>query len=296
MVRDDRGFALLVVVALLALMAALVANFVALARNDLRASANTVELARARALAEAGYALAVSNLIDPDLENRVKADGRTWKVSFDGGQILLSVQDEGGKIDLNWAPIEVISGLLDGLGIPGDVGARILDAVRERRASAPVPKYAPGDIAMGAILGGPTLQQLAQMPFRSVGDLQSDADIDHATFARLVPALTVYSESRRIELDTAPRAVLMAIPGMTAEMADAIVASRTARPLGAPITAAAQFVDSGGYTAIGDLRAATIIANAVTVTGIRFERQAVLSFTGMPTAPVRLLEWRQAND
>jgi general secretion pathway protein K len=294
--RTDRGFALLLVVIVLALMAALVAAFAGLARTDLRATANAAELARARALAEAGYAMALNDLVNPIQGRATPTDGRSREVLFDGGKITIAVQDEAGKIDLNWAPVELIAGLLDELDVPGDVEARILDAVGERRGSAPLPQNAPGDLAAGGLLEGPTLEELAQRPFDSVGELQSLARIDATTYARLFPAFTVYSESRRINLYAAPRIVLMAIPGVTPEMADAIIAARVAADTtvsGQPAAAQLPY-GSANYAGLGGLRAATITADAVTDIGARFGRRAVVSFTGLPRAPVRVLEWREA--
>ena len=224
MSRREQGFALFIVIALLALMAALVADFATLAQTDVRATRNMVERERARMLAEAGYTIAVAKLLDPVAGRALATDGSRRDVSLDGGVITLAIQDEAGKIDLNWAPMELISGMLDALGVPGDVEARILDAVADRRAGVLLPPYAPGDIAASALLGGPTLKKLALMPFDSVGELQSLAKIDQSSFERIAPSLTVYSESRRINLYAASRPVLMAIPGVTAEMADAIVA------------------------------------------------------------------------
>lgn len=294
--RCEQGFALFIVIAVLALMAALVADFVTLAQTDIRATRNMVERARVRTLAEAGYTIAVADLLDPVAGRALPTDGRSREVLFDGGVITLAIQDEAGKIDLNWAPMELISAMLDGLDIPGDVEGRILDAVAERRAAVPLPPYAPGDIAASALLGGPTLKKLALMPFANVGELQSLAKIDQASFERIVPSLTVYSESRRVNLYAASRAVLMAIPGVTAEMADAIVKSRTGRADGAPNTAAHLLDNGGGYAAASGLRAATITADAVSDRGVRFKRSAVVSFTGMPLAPIRVLEWDEASE
>jgi general secretion pathway protein K len=290
--RRERGFALLLVIALLALMAALALDFTALARSGLYASRNAVELARARLLADAGYALALNDLLNP-LQGAVEpADGSNRKIVFDGGSIDLSVQDESGKIDLNWAPVELISRALGELAIPGDVEARILGVVDDRRTEIPVPEYAPGDIVAGGLMGGPTREKLAFRPFASVGDLQSLASIDSADFDRITAIFTVYSESRRINPYTAPRPVLMAMPGMTEELADAVIAARAGGGAGAPLNTAQLTVNIGNSTQSG-LRAATIIADAVTDRGVRFVRRAIVSFTGLPSAPIRVLDWRQ---
>jgi len=293
MQRRDGGFALFIVVALLALMAAAVIDFVALAQTDLRATRNTIELARARALAESGYALALNELLNPVPGNAPPTDGRKREVALDDGRITLAVEDEAGKLDLNWAPIELLEGLLDSLEVSGAAEGRIVDAVTARRAGAPLPRYAPGDIAAGGPMGGPTLERLAKRPFSSVDALKPLAQIDEPTFERIRPALTVYSESRRINLAAATRPVLMALPDMTAAIADAMLAARESGTAGGLRNASALQADYKRYAAAGSLRAATIIADAVTGTGMRFRRVAVVSFTGVPTAPVRILEWRE---
>ena len=87
----------------------------------------------------------------------------------------------------------------------------------------------------------------------------------------------------------------MAIPGMTAELADGFIAART-RGGNEALTGPIAPVANGGYAAAGGLRAATIIVHAITPSGARFVRRAVVSLTGVPSAPVRVLEWRQATD
>jgi len=64
--RSQRGFALLLVIWVLAILAVLAAGFAAGTRSETRVARNLLDAAQARALAEAGVALATGALIDND--------------------------------------------------------------------------------------------------------------------------------------------------------------------------------------------------------------------------------------
>ncbi|GGF36508.1 hypothetical protein GCM10011611_48730 [Aliidongia dinghuensis] len=281
----ERGFALISVLAVLAILAVLVGGFALASRRSLELSRNAVAAATARARAEAGISLALAHLLDPDATQRWNADGRAHAVRFDGATITVTIQDEAGKIDLNWAPLELIAGLLAEVGVPTDAAQSILDAIDARRKAGTLPEAPPGDRAGAALLGGPRLRDLAGAPFRLVEELKSVPGVSQDLYDRLRPAVTVYSESRHIDPASAPRLVLLALPDMTPVSADAILAARPATG-GQPrpdLPAAARAFIGGG-----DPRAVTITATVDHLT-----RRAVVSLTGRANQPYQILEWRQ---
>ncbi len=107
-----RGLALVVVLWVLVLLSLIAASFTRATRTEVNVTRNLVDNAKAEALAEAGVYLAILALLDPDPAQRPRPDGTPWKVAFGGAEITVSVQDEGGKIDLNHAPDELLRGLL----------------------------------------------------------------------------------------------------------------------------------------------------------------------------------------
>jgi type II secretory pathway component PulK len=143
---DERGFALVVVISVLAVLALLASGFAVATRQETKIVRNTMALARARVRADAGVALAEMGLLSRDPLARWHADDRPYALAFGGGDIRVSVQDEAGKIDLNWTPVPVIEGLLAALAIDPEAptGAARCACRRCRRARLPDPRRAAG--------------------------------------------------------------------------------------------------------------------------------------------------------
>ncbi len=287
----ERGFALIVVISVLAVLALLAAGFAMATRQETNIVRNTMATARARALADAGISLAEAGLISRDAASRWHADGRIYVIAFGGSEIRVGAQDEAGKIDLNWTPVPVIEGLLATLGLDPEAQAGLVAGIVDRRSAARLPPVPPGEVAGSNFAGGPALRDLAAAPFRSIDELLTLPGMTRAALERLRPFVTVYAERARIDPSTAPRDVLLAVPGITAVEADLVLAARVQQPDGStpnpPDLGAAK-----RFLAFADLRAATITSEVEEADG-HFVRRAVVATTGDPYHPFRILEWRQ---
>src|SRR5688500_11875004 len=58
-------------------------------------------------------------LLDPVTEGRWREDGAVQVLALAGGEVVVSVQDEGGQIDLNAGPAPLLEGLLRAAGHDG---------------------------------------------------------------------------------------------------------------------------------------------------------------------------------
>jgi general secretion pathway protein K len=318
--RSQRGFALLLVIWVLAILAVLAAGFAAGTRSETRVARNLLDAAQARALAEAGVALATGALIDNDPTSDWRTDGTLRDMSFDEGVVRIQIEDEGGKIDLNAGPPALLSGLCTELGIDGDTCAGLVDGVVSRRLAA-VPPPAPvfrglRNTGQPIGLGASPVQDRLAAAFGSVEELRQLPAIDQASFDRLKPFVTVYSLSPRVDPAVAPREVLLAVPGINPREVERLLVARQAPrqapgpgapPASALPPAANRAAPTSGagppplpalsgvdaYVASGQLRAATVIAEARTASGGAFTRRAVISLTGTPLNPTQMLEWRQ---
>lgn len=304
--RRQRGFALLLVIWVLAILAVVAAGFAAGTRSEARLARNLLEAARARALAEAGVALATGALIDNDATSEWRTDGTPREMSFAEGVVRVRIEDEGGKIDLNTGQPALLSGLCATLALDGDTCAGLLDGVALRRRAA-VPPPAPvfrglRNAGQPIGFGVSPVQDRQTAAFGAVEDLRQLPAIDQASFDRLRPFVTVYSQNPRIDPAVAPREVLLAVPGINPrEVEQLLIARQTPRyargdtPPGAaaapPPLPALTGVDT--YVARGQLRAATIVAEAQTASGGAFTRRVVVGMTGTPLNPTQVLEWRQ---
>jgi general secretion pathway protein K len=319
--RSQRGFALLLVIWVLAILAVLAAGFAAGTRSETRVARNLLDAAQARALAEAGVALATGALIDNDPTSDWRTDGTPRDMSFDEGVVRIRIEDEGGKIDLNAGPPALLSGLCTELGIDGDICAGLVYGVVSRRLAAAPP---PAPVFRGLRntgqpigLGVSPVQDRLAAAFGSVEELRQLPAIDQATFDRLKPFVTVYSSSPRVDPAVAPREVLLAVPGINPREVERLLIARQAprqapgpgaspASAGAPPRAASRAAPTGtgppplpalsgvdAYVASGQLRTAAVTAEAQTASGGAFTRRAVISLTGTPLNPTQMLEWRQ---
>jgi general secretion pathway protein K len=137
-VRDERGFALVLVLWIAGLLAVLTAGLSVSVRTQVRVAANVIESAKAEALADSGVTLTLMDLLaarrSREHVRRFPVDGRTVAcASPDGGRLAISVMDEGGRIDVNTAGIPVMQALLVGLGLPAEKAAQVAEAIFDFR-------------------------------------------------------------------------------------------------------------------------------------------------------------------
>jgi general secretion pathway protein K len=231
--RTQRGVALLVVLWACTLLAILLGGYAALARTEGLQARYQFEQTRAHYAAEAGLMRAVYALQATRMEDRWVADGRSYPFRFDGAAVSVSVTDEGGKVDLNTATPAVLAGLFRAAGEnagQADALAKavvawrsfaVSDAERQRHAAA----YAAAGRSYGPRNG----------PFASVEELQMVLGVTPALYAKVAPAVTIWSGRASPDPATAPLLALAALPDMTPERASAAIAARGAagaRPAG----------------------------------------------------------------
>jgi DNA uptake protein ComE-like DNA-binding protein len=186
-----RGFALLAVLWLLAALSGVAALSVGAVRVGHRATVNRVALARGRWAAEA--CLAVAQARWPE---RRLADTATMELGR-GTTCRWLLDDPTARLNLNTAEVEVLEQLATATG---QVSAALIQAILERRATA---------------------------PFLSVEELrQLGAD------SSLLAYFTVDGPGT-VNLNSASAPVLSALPGMTAEAVARVIYRRS---VGRPVT------------------------------------------------------------
>lgn len=292
--RHQAGFALLLVIWVLAILAVVAAGFAASTRSETRLARNLFEAAQARALAEAGIARGTAAVIETDPRARWRADGTPYPLRFDGGEVSVRIEDEDGKIDLNMAPPAMLAGLCAELALEDAVCDALVDGVTERRRAAAPPEPPSFN---GLRFGAPPVPDRQDAAFSTVEELRQIPGLDAASFAKLRPFVTVYAQSEPVDPTVAPREVLLAIPGIDPGAIDRFLAQRdTAATTNNGFVIAPTLPGADAYAAPGQLHAATIIAEAHSETGAAFTRRAVITLTGQPLAPVQVQEWRQQLD
>lgn len=263
--------AVLIVVSILSIIAVSV-NFTQ--SVSYRLSQNSISRAKAEALAEAGVSRAILALRDSRADQRWRADGRAYEFSFAGTRMNIRIQDEAGRIDLNTANEDILGRLFRSAGFDDQGADEMVDRLVDwrdrddlhRLNGAEAPAYAAAGLAYGPRNGR----------FQTVDEVRMVIGMTAASFARIAPAVTVYTNQPGIDRATAPLEALGALPGMDREKADAIVAAR------APALAMVQTPRSG--------RAFTIRVEIATADS-EFVREAVVRFVENARLPYWVLKW-----
>jgi general secretion pathway protein K len=227
-----------------------------------------------------------------------RVDGTIYAWAFGGGEVRISIQDEGGKIDLNAAPDELLRGLffaatwigLDGeaVGLDEAEADALTDAVRDfadpddltRLNGAEDGDYEAAGLPWGA----------KDAPFAAVEELQQVLGMTPPLYEAVAPALTVHTRSKGIDASSAPREALLALPGSEAVAVDLHLAARAEAPKGA----GPEFVGAKGFTARSRRRIYTVHTEARAASGAVFAREAVVQLGGREQG-FTVLAWKQGR-
>lgn len=223
--HGQRGVALVLALWLLTLLTVLAAGYGYAMRTETKLAIHGVELARARAIAEAGIWLALADLLQPEPERQWLTDGTRYQIGFSEGQIRLRVQDEAGRIDLNSAHDILLRALLEKAAEPGEDVDYVLNAIldwRDPDSQRRNPGAEDSDYAHAGY-------DAKDAPFNSIEELRLVAGLTDDIFTSIYPALTLHSGQSGIYPLTAPREVLLALPGGDEEQVDAFIRNRRNR-------------------------------------------------------------------
>ncbi len=256
----QRGLALVSVLWGVSILALIAAAMLAATVTSAQIERNVWDAARGGAIADAAVAKGILSLLDSRAAPR--ADGTPAAIDFDGTAVQLRIQDEAGRINLNFADAALLKSLFVSAGVTaGDAGA-LADRIVARRAP-------PAG-------GGPSTA-----PFHAVEEVLAVPGMSRALFARAAPALTVYGRSGAVEQSVAPRDVLRALPGMDEQAIAQMLKARDQprQPGDQPVARAAP----------GAVFTLTAQADAGRA---HVTRVAVVEFTGDAAKPYLVLAWR----
>lgn len=132
----SRGFALLIVLWTLVLIAFVVAHVTATGRVEARIAGNLAENAKAAAAADGAIYEAIFYLKDPRPERRWTADGSAHELQIGASRVTLWVVDEDGRVNPNLASAALLEGLLRGIGNDPQSAADLAKSIAEWVGSA----------------------------------------------------------------------------------------------------------------------------------------------------------------
>jgi general secretion pathway protein K len=256
----ERGVALVSVLWGIAILSLIAAAMLAAIGTTARIDHNAWALTRAGAIADATVNRAVLTLLDSRPEEQGRVDGTPRRFSFDGVRATVWGQDETGKIDLNTAGADLLAGLFVSAGLKQDDANALADHIVKLR---------PVNASTNAIA------------FHTVDDLLNVPGVTPDLYARVMPALTVFSHNATIDTNVAPRVALLALPDMDGKKADDLIAQRNeAYEQG---TATSPNVSANGAFAI------TV---EVHVDNVRLVREVVVQLTGDKDKPFWFVSWK----
>ena len=269
----ERGFALLLVLWGLILIGLIAASFQRETRVGIALARNAMESAKAEALADAGVQRAILALLDPNPATAWRCDGTSYPFEFAEGTVNIRIQDEGGKLDLNHAPPTMLMTLFQATGSDPAAARKLTDSILDYvdRDSSRRPAGAEDADYAGLDEGA------KDAPFERKEELLKVLGMNRTIYDAIASSVTVYSGKSDINLSTAPELVLRTIPGLAARQRDQIIAARS----------------SGALSGRARIETVTIIAEAWTIGGGRFVREAVAQRRGEAGNPFQFLSWRR---
>lgn len=294
----DRGIALIAVLWLVLLLSVIAGSLLMLTRTELGLSRNLVLAAQARALAEGGVHIAAQVLLDADPAMRWVADGRSYGIEMEAGNLTVAAQEVSGLIDVNAAAPELLAGLFQAVGIDEEEAIILADRVADWRD--PDDDRRPNGAEAGDYeTDGPEIR-VGNAPFLTPDEIQRVPGVTTDLWRRIAPAVTVYSRRAGVSPATAPRLVLIAVPGIDDATADEIIAAReetvndaTLGPSAGAVSLASLIPASARrYTTGGKANLFAIRSRAALTGGGEYVQQAVIELTARSNPPWRIHAWR----
>jgi general secretion pathway protein K len=245
LMKSKKGIALLMVLWVLAILTVIVFSFSYMGRTETLSTMSFRDGVEKEFLAEAGvqrgimeifYANAnVNRTVTLEGKEVWKTDGTPYTVQTKGGHFTVSITDETGKIDINTLTDTsgiILKNLLMHLGVPGDNADTIVDSILDWKdktggnlhrlhgagddyyMSLPNP-YKPKHDDFDA------LEELLLVKGMTRDILYGDGKKEG-----LIDFITINSKTNMINLNKARKEVLASVPGITPEIADAIISLR----------------------------------------------------------------------
>ncbi|HEY4999689.1 MAG TPA: hypothetical protein VII36_11120, partial [Usitatibacter sp.] len=266
-------------------------SFIVERRSEMLVMRNSLSMARAEAIADAGLQRAIFEMYRTDNSPEAwKRDGTVNEWSFDNVPVRVEISDESAKIDINTASDALLRGLFLSQGLADDEAARIVDSILDWRDAdsfkrpngAEEPEYRAAGLSYGP----------ANAPFQAIEELQLVLGMRPELYRRIAPLITVFSRQVGINPPLASREVLLAVPGMTSDVVDQYLAQReAARAQGLPLPPFPQAGSFGAsYTMVSSVRSVARLDD-----GTVFAREAVVLLRPTPRKIVTYLAWREST-
>jgi general secretion pathway protein K len=188
----QRGFALLIVLWMLVLIAFITAHVTAAGRTEIRIAGNLAANAAAQAAADGAIYQAIFNLADPRPDLRWALDRAPHDIDIGGSRVTLRLEDEDARVNPSYASTALIEALLRVVGSDPGSATSLANAIAEWAGSASSRRPAAAVLAEYQAAGldyGPP-----GAPLESLDELLRVRGMTPTLFAALRPHLTLFGQ------------------------------------------------------------------------------------------------------
>ncbi len=280
--------AVLWIVLALATLASIYAAYVVRTADAVGASDTRV---RAEALFTAALELAAYRLTAVPKQAR-PANGR-FDFRMGRATVLVDFHAESGRIDLNAAQKPLLVSLFAALGAKPDDAGSFADRVIAWRS--PPAQTGEDDAEAAAYRTAGLAYAPRRAPFQDTGELWLVLGLPPSLVERAIPYVTVFSGAAQVNILAAPPIVLAALPGITPEQVNGVLAARRT----------GSFDPQALLESLGPAREAATIETSPAMRvsvglrlddGTRSNAQIVILLRDDGTEPYRILFWRDDFD
>ena len=240
MIKNQKGIALLTVLWVLTILMVIALSFTFLTGTETHSTLYFKEGVENRFLAEAGIERGVMELFYRQKylgatalleENELwKTDGSPYSIPLGDGTYTVRIYDETGKIDLNSGDVTLLRNLLTNLDVKGDDLETIVDSIQDWRDKDDLTRLHGAESDYYLSLPNPYKAKNAD--FDCLEELIMVKGITRELLygtekkRGLIDFLTVLAKTNKINANAVSKEVLMTVPGMSTEAADAIIEFR----------------------------------------------------------------------
>jgi general secretion pathway protein K len=283
------GFIVVAVLWMLGALATLASIYAVYVINTATAMGVNDDRLQAESLITAALELTAYRLTATDPDNRPSRGDFAFRLGR--AAVAVDFRSEAGRIDLNSASKELLTGLFAGLGAKYSDAEYFANRVIAWRTSQD-PDRQNEEAAAYRAAGLPYGPR--QAPFAHAGELALVLGLPPFLVERALPFVTVYSGRAEINIVAAPPEVIAAVPGMTPDRLYAMLSQIGRGPQNAEYLKAL----------VGNQEGITVEAGKTTRvavrmdfdTGRRVQGEAVIVLGGEVGEPFRVLSWRDDFD
>jgi general secretion pathway protein K len=267
--RRNAGFALLIVLWTLVLIAFLVLHLTTSGHNEIRIANNLDANAVASAAADGGIATAIYNLSSPRPDERWPVDGPAQLLTVGDCRVAVELENEAALVNPSLASPALMEALLRAVGSDPDNAHRIAEAIGDWVGNSPKPKNP--DVLKAEYQSAGLDYAPPGAPFETIDELARVLGMTPELYAALRPHLTLYGPAE---------------PELTTT--DPVVAAALAQ-----IPQLAQAATPGAATQ-QDSMTVRIIANAAGLGNARASRTAIVRIGSSAPQGYEVLAWRDS--